>query len=124
MALFSRSRFVTGDRGGNDILVRGRASLHRVWDELLGDDTAPAALDAGLVELGRDRRRWRAAAEDARPSNVDTWIDEDCDLARRAVYVPAVLTAVERFEHDQQRARRNRSAVRRRQRLAEPQQTR
>jgi hypothetical protein len=104
VALFNRSRFVAGDRGGNDILVRGRASLHRVWDELLGDDTAPAALDAGLAELGRDRRRWRTATEDARPSNVDTWIDEGCQLARRAVYVPAVLTAVERFEHGQQRA--------------------
>jgi hypothetical protein len=104
VALFSRSRFVTGDRGGNDILVRGRASLHRVWDELLGDDVAPATLDAGLAELRRDRGRWRAVAEDARPSNVDTWIDEDCDLARRAVYVPAVLTAVERFEHGQRGA--------------------
>jgi hypothetical protein len=104
VALFNRSRFITGDRGGNDILVRGRASLHRVWDDLLGDGTAPAVLDAGLAELSRDRGRWHAASEDARQSNVDTWIDEGCELARRAVYVPAVLNAVERFEQSHRRA--------------------
>lgn len=106
VALFSRSRFVTGDRGGNDILMRGRGSLHRVWDELLGDGTEPADLDAGLAELGRDRARGRAAIAQAKPSNVDAWIDEDCELARRAVYVPAVLAAVERFDRQRHSAER------------------
>ena len=37
---------------------------------------------------------------EAAQSSPDVWIDEDCDLARRAVYVPAVLSAVRRFENE------------------------
>jgi S1/P1 Nuclease len=98
VALFTGSRFVSGDRGGNDLLVRDRSSLHRVWDELLGEGTSLGELDAGLATLRRDRARFRAASVDARLANVEGWIDEDCDLSRRAVYVPAVLSAVQRFE--------------------------
>jgi len=98
VALFTRQRFVSGDRGGNDISVRDLGSLHRVWDGLLGDDASPPALEAALADLRRDRPRWRAAREAAIDSNVERWLDEDCELARRAVYVPAVLSAVRRFE--------------------------
>jgi hypothetical protein len=109
-ALFTGSRFVSGDRGGNDILVRGAGSLHHVWDDLLGQGTSPAALDAGLAALARDRRRWRAAAAAARELDVDTWIAEDCELCRRAVYAPAILSAVERFEGARSSARGARGA--------------
>ncbi|HTV24839.1 MAG TPA: S1/P1 nuclease [Polyangiaceae bacterium] len=100
VALFTERRFVSGDRGGNDILLRERGSLHRVWDGLLGDDASPAALEGALAELRRDRARWRAAEVMAKATTPDTWLDEDCELARRAVYVPAVLAAVARFERD------------------------
>jgi hypothetical protein len=100
VALFTSGRFVTGDRGGNDILLRERGSLHRVWDGLLGEEATPRAVEAALVELRADRALWRAARLEAAPSSLDAWIDEDCDLARRAVYVPAVLSAVRRFEHE------------------------
>ena len=98
VALFTGKRFATGDRGGNDVLLRERGSLHRLWDGLLGDDASPPALDAALAELRRDRGRWRAAQAAARGSTLDAWIDEDCELARRAVYVPRVLAAVREFE--------------------------
>jgi hypothetical protein len=98
VALFTGERFVTGDRGGNDILVRGRASLHALWDDLLGEGTTLPDLDAALAALGRERQRWRGAVADARRLDVDGWIDEACALSRSAVYTPAVLSAVERFE--------------------------
>lgn len=104
VALFTRQRFVTGDRGGNDILLGARGSLHRVWDGLLGEDTSLAGLDVALGELRRDRNRTRGAQGAATVLDVDTWIDEDCELARRAVYVPAILAAVERYEHRQAQA--------------------
>jgi hypothetical protein len=100
VALFTSRRFVTGDRGGNDILVRERGSLHRLWDGLLGDDATPHALEAALVELRRDRAVWRSARQAAGQASLDAWIDEDCDLARRAVYVPRVLSAVVGFERE------------------------
>ncbi len=105
VALFSRKRFPAGDRGGNDIAVvaSGAAqpeprSLHRVWDELLGQDTSLAALDGALGGLRAERWRWSAERAPATRLGIDTWIDEDCDLARSAVYVPAVLQAVGRAE--------------------------
>jgi hypothetical protein len=100
VALFTGGRFVTGDRGGNDIILRERGSLHRVWDGLLGDEATPRALEAALAELRADRALWRAARLEAAQLSPDAWIDEDCDLARRAVYVPAVLSAVRRFERE------------------------
>jgi hypothetical protein len=99
VALFTGERFVTGDRGGNDILLRERGSLHRVWDGLLGEEATPPALEAALARLRADRALWRVARLEAAQSSLDAWIDEDCDLARLAVYVPAVLSAVRRFEH-------------------------
>lgn len=100
VALFTGGRFITGDRGGNDIMLRERGSLHRVWDGLLGDEATPRALKAALVELRADRALWRVARLEAAQTSPAAWIDEDCDLARSAVYVPAVLSAVRRFEHE------------------------
>jgi hypothetical protein len=97
VALFTGKRFATGDRGGNDVIVRGRGNLHRVWDDLLGEGTSLAELDAGLARLGRDRSRVREPAA-APKLDAEAWIDEDCELARNVVYAPAILTAVERFE--------------------------
>jgi hypothetical protein len=102
VALFTRTAFATGDRGGNDVLVSGRGSLHRVWDELLGQDTGLDSLDLGVRELRRERgsRHWRGAT--ARELDVRSWLFEDCEVARRAVYVPAILSSVGRFERGAQ----------------------
>lgn len=107
VALFTNQRFVTGDRGGNDVVVDERGSLHRIWDGLLGEDTSLPALQAALSELRRDAARWRAAQRAAQQPSVQTWIDEDCELARRVVYAPAILSAVSSHE----RGERPRSAV-------------
>lgn len=98
VALFTDRRFVTGDRGGNDITITGRGSLHRLWDGLLGEDTS-------LVAVSRSAARSRATqltklAREARDLDLDHWLDEGCELARTQVYVPAVLNAVQRFERD------------------------
>jgi hypothetical protein len=100
VALFTGRRFVTGDRGGNDISLGERGSLHRVWDGLLGDDASPPALEAALAKLRAEHALWRAARPAAEQASIDAWIDEGCELARRAVYVPAVLSAVSRFERE------------------------
>lgn len=97
IALYTPERFVNGDRGGNDILVRDRGPLHRVWDELLGLELAPEAVEASLPQLRRSALKHSPGDVDRW---LDRWLDEDCELGRAAVYVPAVLRAVERFEAD------------------------
>jgi len=101
VALFTDARFVAGDRGGNEVLLRGRASLHRVWDGLLGDAVSAPELDASVRALAKGPSLAAAASKAARQLDVDAWLDEDCALARSFVYVPAVLGAVRRFEREQ-----------------------
>jgi hypothetical protein len=99
VALFTGKRFPAGDRGGNDILLRGVASLHSVWDDLLGkDDATFAEVEAGALKLRQNAGLRRAARAPARILDPEAWVAEDCELARQAVYVPALLRAVERFE--------------------------
>ena len=100
VALFTHDRFVTGDRGGNDILVRDRGPLHRVWDELLGSELTSDAVEAGLRQVVQGGRLPPAKPAPLGVAAVDTWLNEGCELARRAVYVPAILRAVERFEEN------------------------
>jgi hypothetical protein len=104
VALFDQAHFVTGDRGGNGIaltgrqFLTGRSSLHGTWDDLLGADAAPGALASALTDLWGDSARARSARAAAQRLAVEGWIDEGCELARSAVYVPAILRAVSRFE--------------------------
>ncbi len=100
VALFTPARFVAGDRGGNEIILRGRGSLHRAWDGLLGEAATVPALDASVRALAADRALARSAALAVHTLGIDDWIDEDCALARSFVYVPAILAAVRRFERE------------------------
>lgn len=97
VALFTRSGFVLGDRGGNDILARDLGPLHRVWDDLLGVDMAPAAIGASQSALGPGKVRVLQPPSDL-PSWLDRWLDEDCALARAGVYAPEILRAVQQYE--------------------------
>lgn len=98
VALFTDKRFVSGDRGGNDIIVTERGSLHRLWDGVLGEDSSPGGVERSLARLRTERDLTKRAAREAQDLELDHWLDEGCELARTHVYVPAVLNAVQRFE--------------------------
>lgn len=99
VALFTPGRFATGDRGGNDIVVPERGPLHRVWDELLGVELAPDAVEVSVRQLTRPSSAVRAEpAPIELAAWLDRWLDEDCELARDAVYPRPVLRVVEQFE--------------------------
>lgn len=104
VALFTDSRFRSGDRGGNDILLRDaglpsdRDSLHRVWDGLLGDEMAPAAVEPRVRSLRNAEHLQAEAGRASQELSPDRWIDESCSVARSIVYAPDLLRAVRRFE--------------------------
>ena len=98
VALFTDRRFSTGDRGGNDVVLRGRGSLHRVWDGLLGEDVSLAGVERVVDAWQADPHLARVGAAASSHLDVNTWMDEGCALARNSVYVPAVLSAVRKFE--------------------------
>jgi hypothetical protein len=96
VALFTKAAFVAGDRGGNDILVRGRGPLHGVWDDLLGTDASWPSVEAAARAL---EHAGPAPGKGAtRELGVEHWLLEGCDVARRAVYVPSIQSGVGRFE--------------------------
>jgi hypothetical protein len=79
-ALFSRTLFPEGDRGGNLIEVRrGREArtLHYVWDSLLdeADDLRPSIHTRRVID--------RLAVDDAA---IDRWLLQHSNLARLSVY--------------------------------------
>jgi hypothetical protein len=100
VALFDAGRFEFGDRGGNEILVKGQGPLHKVWDALLGDESDAAS---SYESVSAQVERWRVPAmrslslKARHELEVDVWLDEDCALARSEVYTPAVLAEVQRF---------------------------
>ena len=102
VALFDAGRFEFGDRGGNEILVQGQGPLHRLWDALLGDDSEAApsyGAIAGQLERWRRAPELASLASKARLElDVESWLDEDCVLARSNVYTPPVLAEVQAFQ--------------------------
>ena len=79
-ALFSRSLFSSGDRGGNLVIVeRGRndSNLHAVWDGLVNehDDLEPDADTAHAI-----------ATDIVDDGAIDRWVDSHANLAKLVVY--------------------------------------
>lgn len=92
-ALFSRSRFPNGDRGGNLVIVARSpddTNLHAAWDGLVGEDD----------ELQPDADLSRVIAQDVVDDGaIDRWVDAHANLARLFVYdgeVEAQLIEAER----------------------------
>ncbi len=122
VARFSRA-LPEGDRGGNDVHMpnpRGRAewsnNLHAYWDDLLGGDEDPAAIERLAGELMAE---YPAAnfTEDLKKTSIRDWAEESVQICLRTVYnnldpeitnfaaVPAGYAA------DAQKAARKRAAV-------------
>lgn len=98
VALFTQRLFDTGDRGGNEINTGERGSLHALWDGVLGNDEPFASVEQKAAQLKNDGVLARAREHAQKDLTPARWLDEDCQLARSFVYVPAVLGAVQRFE--------------------------
>ncbi|MDG2377151.1 MAG: S1/P1 nuclease [Woeseiaceae bacterium] len=81
VALFSRTYFPRGDRGGNSIKVvwgNGTQNLHAVWD----------GLPSSMEDLEPEDSTSQSIADDSVDEDVaiDYWLHENADLARQFVY--------------------------------------
>jgi S1/P1 nuclease len=98
VALYTQRLFDTGDRGGNEIDAGERGSLHALWDGVLGGDEPFVTVEQKAAQLKADGVLVRAGEHARKDLTPARWLEEDCELARSFVYVPAVLSAVQRFE--------------------------
>ena len=84
VALFSKTLFPTGDRGGNDIDVQWgdeTRNLHAVWDGLPSD----------MVDLSpTDRTRRSIEADIVDERSIDEWLYHHARLAEMFVYTDAL----------------------------------
>jgi hypothetical protein len=79
-----------GDRNGRDVQVRDgerTETLHEYWDNLLGSEEDPdSAIREGKTLAGiQDQNGWWESTD------VDKWISESVELAKKDVYTSAVL---------------------------------
>lgn len=80
-----------GDRNGRDVKVREAApadNLHDYWDNLLGtEEDLESAMREGKTLAGTQEQEGWWDAED-----IDKWVDESVELAKKSVYTPSVLS--------------------------------
>jgi S1/P1 Nuclease len=86
-SLYSVGVFANGDRGGNDIAVRGAGNLHALWDGALGNDRRWRRVVAAAAQ-------YRAGAAVEPTVDFPAWAREGRDLAARSAYSEAVRDAV------------------------------
>lgn len=112
-----------GDRGGNDITfpnphARGERghNLHAYWDDLLGTDDDPAAVERLVDDLMDEHPPGELAAELKR-SKIGQWAEESVEVARKTVYQnldPELTRFADPpvgYEADARRAARRRAAL-------------
>lgn len=99
VAMYSKRRFRTGDRGGNEVLLTGQRSLHSVWDGFLGSGVTLGYVSRRAADYVADPKLHAFGEVAARELDSEVWLDESADLAEEAVYDATVLAAIEQIEH-------------------------
>lgn len=94
VSLYHRPAFPHGDRGGNDLRVDAKTTLHGLWDGALGDDRDIASLGAAATRLRADRELVARVRESARELDPEVWLSEGLRSAERDVYTDEIRTAI------------------------------
>ena len=122
VARFSKA-LPEGDRGGNEVHIpnpRGqgerRNNLHAYWDDLLGTDQNPAAIEKLAEELVKEYPQAGFADELAK-TNIRDWAEESVQISLKTVYNnldPEITNFVDvpvGYDADARRAARMRVAL-------------
>jgi hypothetical protein len=122
VARFSKA-LPDGDRGGNGVTItnpkargdRGN-NLHAYWDDLLGTDETPAAVELVADKLIADFPR-EAFTEELKKQNIGNWAEESVIISLKTVYNnldPTILNFVDRpvgYDADAERVARRRATL-------------
>jgi hypothetical protein len=105
VAFYSQRRFPSGDKGGNDIFVTGKRSLHSAWDAFLGTSESVRYLETKVADYLKDPELQQVADDATRSLSVDDWVDESYELAHDFAYDAAIVAAAEQVEVSGSRAK-------------------
>ena len=122
VAQFSKA-LPEGDRGGNEVHIpnpRGRGersnNLHAYWDDLLGTDQNPAAIEKLAEELVKEYPLANFA-DDLKMTNIRDWAEESVQISLKTVYNdldPKITTFADPpigYQADARRAARRRVSL-------------
>jgi S1/P1 Nuclease len=93
-ALYSMRRFPDGDHGGNYLEIEHGWKLHGFWDDQIANDESYETLVRSAAALNQNRERVAEGKKAAGSLDVDRWVDESFDLAKRQAYTKEVLEKV------------------------------
>ena len=96
-ALFAKSTFPRGCKGGNSIKV-GRSNLHSQWDKLLGTSSRFSTIANSAVRISHDPELKELGKNAAQQMDYKAWVDESHAFAKSHVYAPQILEAVKECE--------------------------
>jgi hypothetical protein len=94
VALYTTHRFRRGDHGGNYLDYQHSWDLHGFWDEQISTDESYDAHQVLAADLDRNRKLTEEGKKAAATLDVDKWIDESIELAKRNAYTKEVLAKV------------------------------
>lgn len=122
VARFSRA-LPGGDRGGNEVHLpnpRGQTersnNLHAYWDDLLGNDEDPVAIERLAGELVTENPVGNLA-DDLKKINIRDWAEESVQISLKTVYnnldpeVTTLMVMPPGYDADAQKAARKRVAL-------------
>lgn len=85
-AMFSKTLFPSGDRGGNSIKTEQRDNLHAVWDQFLGNKAQYRTARNRAIAIVNDADTAKIGKASAAKVDDADWLHESHDLAGTAVY--------------------------------------
>jgi hypothetical protein len=93
-AMFTTHRFRGGDHGGNFLEIEHGWKLHGFWDDQIATEDSYLTLRTLATDLGQNRGLADVGRKAAETLDVDKWIDESYEIAKRNVYTKEVLQKV------------------------------
>lgn len=99
-ALYTANRFPAGDKGGNELEIEHEWKLHGFWDEQVCTQDSFDTLQVLAANLTKNEKKAAAGNKAAESTDIEKWIDESNDYAKRFVYTNEVLQSVaDREDH-------------------------
>jgi hypothetical protein len=93
-ALYTANRFPRGDEGGNHLEIEHDWKLHAFWDSQVCTQEDFGTLQILAANLTKDESRAAIGKSAASSTEIEKWIDESHDLAKRFAYSDEVLQKV------------------------------
>lgn len=93
-ALHTPNRFPRGDHGGNDLEIEHEWKLHAFWDSLVCTQESFETLQVLAANLSKDERKAAVGRKAASSTDIEKWIEESNDFAKRLAYAKEIRDTI------------------------------